>query len=208
MMPIDSKARRVTGSPIVRIVLTGFMGAGKSTLGPLVAAGLGWRFVDLDAALVESEGLSIAALFEQAGEARFRALEEEAIGRLLTLEQTVLALGGGALESASTRTRLLNSPGTHVVFLETPLETALARCVQQAGGAVRPVLLDQAALAGRFTRRLDHYRQAHQTLDTAHGTPGELARLLLASLEPRLDPSGDRDDDPGGEPRAHEFREP
>jgi len=184
------------------------MGAGKSTLGPLLAEGLGWRFVDVDATLVESEGLSIAALFEQAGEARFRALEEQAIARLLTLEQTVLALGGGALESDSTRTRLLSSAGTHVVFLETPLETALARCAEQAGGAVRPVLLDRAALAGRFARRLAHYRQAHQTLDTARGTPADLARLLLASLEPHLDPGGDRDADPDGEARAHKRREP
>ncbi len=184
----------MTRSPILRIVLTGFMGAGKSTLGPLVAEGIGWRFIDVDAVLVESEGRSIAELFEQAGEARFRALEEEAIARLLTLEQTVLALGGGALESDFTRARLLGSPGTHVVFLETPLETALARCARQAGGAVRPVLLDQNALAGRFTRRLAHYRQAHQTLDTAYGTPGELARLLLASLEPHLKSRGD----PGG----------
>jgi len=184
----DSKARHVIQTPILRIVLTGFMGAGKSTLGPLVAEGLGWRFVDVDATLVASEGLSIAALFEQAGEARFRALEEDAIARLLTLEQTVLALGGGALESASTRARLLASRHTHVVFLETPLETALARCAQQSGGAVRPVLLDQAALAGRYHQRLAHYRQAHQTLDTAQGSPAELARLLLSSLEPHLRP--------------------
>ncbi len=194
--------RSVTRSPILRIVLTGFMGAGKSTLGPLVAEGLGWRFIDVDAVLVESEGRSIAELFEQAGETRFRAIEEEAISRLLTLEQTVLALGGGALESDSTRARLLGSPGTHVVFLETPLETALARCAQQAGGAVRPVLLDQTALAGRFARRLAHYRQAHQTLNTAHGTPGELARLLLDSLEPHLKSSGDRSGDPGETARA------
>ncbi len=168
--------------PIQRIVLTGFMGAGKSTLGAILAEQLGWRFVDIDEVLVESEGVSIAALFEQRGEARFRSLEEQAIASALDLEHAVVALGGGALESQSTRDRLLGSPGTHLVFLETPLEVALARCAGETGSAVRPVLRDRAALAERFTQRLEHYRKAHQTLSTADRAPAELATLLLATI--------------------------
>ncbi len=170
-------------APILRVVLTGFMGAGKTTLGALLAAELGWRFADVDAVLVEAEGMSVAGLFERAGEAGFRRLEEEAIARLLEADRIVIALGGGALESETTRARLLGSPGTHVVFLETPLEVALARCADQTGAALRPVLRDEAALAERFERRLEHYRKAHQTLSTTDHTPSELARLLLAGLE-------------------------
>jgi shikimate kinase len=169
-------------NPIQRIVLTGFMGAGKTTVGAILAEQLGWRFVDIDEVLVESEGVSIAALFERDGETRFRRLEEQAIAGALDLEHAVIALGGGALESQSTRDRLLGSPGTHLVFLETPLEIALERCAQQPGSAVRPVLSDRAAIAERFSRRLEHYRGAHQTLSTAGRLPAELATLLLATL--------------------------
>jgi shikimate kinase len=171
---------------ISRLVLTGFMGAGKTTLGALLAEELGWRFADVDDVIVEAEGVSVAGLFERSGEAGFRRLEEEAIARLLEADRIVIALGGGALESESTRARLLGSPGAYVVFLETPLDVAVARCVQQPGAAVRPVLRDQAALAERFERRLEHYRQAHQTLSTAGRTPSELARLLLSGLQPVL----------------------
>ncbi len=175
---------------ILRIVLTGFMGAGKSTLGALLAAELGWRFTDVDQVLVASEGMSIAELFEQAGEARFRELEERAIEGLLCLDHAVIALGGGALESEATRVRLLASPGTHVIFLETPLEVALARCAQQSGAALRPVLRDQAALEARFMQRLEHYRKAHLTLSTVDRTPDLLARVLLEALEAQLDRRG------------------
>jgi shikimate kinase len=173
----------VTTTSIDRIVLTGFMGAGKSTLGPVLGSQLGWRFADIDDLLVEQHGLSIAALFERDGEAAFRRMEEQAIARALGWDQTVLALGGGALESESTRERLLGSPGTRIVFLETPLEVALERCAQQTGGAVRPVLKDRAALAERFHRRLEHYRQAHHTLSTHGRTPQELAQRLLDALK-------------------------
>jgi shikimate kinase len=180
----------VPPTPILRIVLTGFMGAGKSTLGALLAAELGWRFVDIDQVLVAAEGSSIAKLFANAGEARFRELEERTIAELLHLDHAVLALGGGALESAATRARLLDSSGTHVVFLETPLQVALARCDQQTGAVPRPVLRDQAGLEARFTQRLEHYRRAHLTLSTVDRPPSLLARLLLETLDPHLDRGG------------------
>ncbi len=160
------------------------MGAGKSTLGPILATRLGWRFLDVDDTLVRTHGASIADLFERFGEARFRGLEEDAIAGLLAEERLVLALGGGALESHTTRERLLRAPGTHLVFLETPLEIALARCAQQSGGAVRPVLehLDRAGLKDRYARRLEHYRLAHQTILTADRTPDQVAGTLLDAL--------------------------
>ncbi len=177
----------VVPAPILRIVLTGFMGAGKSTLGALLAAELSWRFADVDQVLVTAEGLSIDELFDQAGEARFRELEEGVIASLLHLDHAVIALGGGALESAATRELLLHASGTHVIFLDTPLEIALTRCAQQSGAALRPVLRDQAALEARFRRRLEQYRLAHLTVSTVDRTPSLLARLLLGRLKPHLD---------------------
>jgi shikimate kinase len=170
----------------LRIVLTGFMGAGKSTVGPLLAKALGWRFIDLDQVLVQTEGASIAELFKKHAEAGFRALEEQAIVEALLLEGHVIALGGGALESELTRARLASSEGTHVVLLETPLEVALARCAQQPGAALRPVLLDQAAVAARFERRMEHYGRAHQAVSTLERTPAEVAELLAGTIRLRM----------------------
>ena len=171
---------------VTRIVLVGFMGAGKSTLGALLASTLGWRFVDSDEVLVQDQGRSIRLLFEQIGEAAFRELEAATILQALVERQTVLALGGGAFESAVTRRALLAAPETHVVFLETPLEVAIARCEQQQNGAVRPVLTERALLAERFARRAEQYRESHTTLATEGRSPAELLRLLLDTLEPRL----------------------
>ena len=171
-----------------RIVLTGFMGAGKTTVGGLLAAQLGWRFLDVDQELVHDASASIADLFRTEGEAAFRRREEETIARLLEHDHAVLALGGGALESQSTRELLLSAPATRLIFLETPLAVALARCAEDSGApgaALRPVLLgsDQAALVERYHARLVHYRQAHHTLNTEAKTPAELAHSLLALIE-------------------------
>jgi shikimate kinase len=101
-----------------RIVLTGFMGSGKTTVGPLVAARLGWSFVDVDDVIEAEAGVTIAEIFARHGEAVFRKQEHETIARLAAGDALVLALGGGAIEHAATRTLLLTTPGTLLVHLE------------------------------------------------------------------------------------------
>ena len=169
---------------ILRVVLTGFMGAGKSTLGPILAGHLGWTFCDADEHLVQEQRASIEAIFEQAGEARFRKLEEDVVSGLLSRERIVIALGGGALESEVTRVRVFGTSGTHLIFLKAAIEVAIARCSVQGDGTVRPVLvnLDRARLAERYQQRLEHYSKAHQTVCTDTGSPTELACLLAKRL--------------------------
>src|SRR5437899_3134876 len=89
--------------PLERLVLTGFMGAGKSTVGRLLAARLGWNFLDLDAHLEERAGATIPEIFALHGEARFRRLESSALASALNRRNTVIALGGGAPESLTNR---------------------------------------------------------------------------------------------------------
>src|SRR3954453_22313706 len=86
-----------------QLVLLGFMGAGKSTVGPLIADLLGWHFYDADQVLEHRAGCTIAEIFDRRGEAGFRQLEESIVAELLLLNRTVIALGRGAIESASTR---------------------------------------------------------------------------------------------------------
>src|SRR5579862_4758233 len=107
---------------IARIVLVGFMGAGKSTVGALLAQQLQWRFLDADTVLEDRTGVSIAEIFASHGEAEFRSREATVIRELLRQTHLVLAVGGGAVETAAIRNALLESPETCIIFLQAPLE--------------------------------------------------------------------------------------
>ena len=170
-----------------RIILTGFMGSGKSTVGPLIAARLGWQFVDVDNVIEAEAGAAIADIFARHGESAFRDREHATILRLATGEGVVLALGGGAIEREDTRQLLLNAPDTLLVHLEVQLETALTRC----GGTenTRPVLADQANLTARYLRRLPLYRTAHISIHADALTPDQVADAVVqaAGLSARTD---------------------
>ena len=153
------------------------MGSGKSTVGPLVAERLGWRFIDADDVIEMEEGCAIAELFRRYGEAWFRERERAAIARLATNDGVVLALGGGAIEHAGTRELLLSAPGTVLVHLEVSLETTLSRC--QGTEHSRPVLADQANLAARYERRLPLYRMAHFSVVVNALSPDAVAEAVL-----------------------------
>lgn len=168
-------------APIQRIVLTGFMGAGKSSVGPFVAARLGWRFLDADSVIETEAGCTIAEIFARRGEADFRDREQATIARLAKENGLVLALGGGALERDATRALLLTKQGTLLVHLEVELATALARC--RAAGPTRPLLADEANLAERYQRRLPLYRTAHLSIDANARTPGEVAEEILRAAK-------------------------
>ena len=164
-------------TPVRRIVLTGFMGSGKSTVGPLVARKLGWRFVDVDDVIVAETGAPIHSFFAQHGEAAFRVHEHATIARLVNEEQLVMALGGGAIETEATRELLINGAGTLLVHLKVTLETALDRCRGTEG--LRPILADRPNLAARYERRLPLYRMAHVSIATNAVSPQNLADAVI-----------------------------
>lgn len=160
-----------------RIVLTGFMGSGKSTVGPRLARRLGWRFLDVDDVLEAEAGTTIAEQFARHGEAAFRERERAAIARLAAEDGLVLALGGGAIEHAETRELLHGGAGTLLVHLEVELETTLVRC--RGTEQVRPILADRANLASRYERRLPLYRTAHVTVVVDALTPDEAVEAIV-----------------------------
>ncbi len=160
-----------------RIVLTGFMGSGKSTVGPLVAQRLGWKFLDVDNVIEDEAGCTIAELFARDGETAFRDREGETVARLAASDSLVLALGGGAIERDQTRTMLQSSPDTLLVHLEVQLATTLARC--RGTEHVRPVLADEANLHARYERRLPLYRTAHVSIPVDTLTPTQVADAIL-----------------------------
>ena len=168
---------------IRRIVLTGFMGAGKTTVGRLLAARLNWDFLDLDAHLEARTALTVPEIFALHGEAHFRRLESSALVNALSRSQTILALGGGTPEILTNRLLLEQTPGTVTVFLNAPFPTLFDRCILQE--VDRPVLADPAQAELRFAQRLPLYRRlARHTVDTAAQSPHETAETLLAALHP------------------------
>jgi shikimate kinase len=179
------RSKSATAAAPRRIILTGFMGSGKSTVGPLVAARLGWRFIDVDDVIEAESGATIAEFFARHGEAAFRELERATIARLSAGDALVLALGGGAIEHPATRALLLTIPGTHLVHLEVQLATTLARC--RGTEHARPILADQANLESRYQRRLPLYRMAHVSIAVDQLTPGEAVEAILRAV--RLTPN-------------------
>jgi shikimate kinase len=181
---IEAPAGQPTASPVSalpqRIVLTGFMGAGKTTVGRLLARRLGWRFLDVDAEIETAIGATIAQLFQERGESWFRQLEHETIQQLLAENSVVLALGGGAIEDMRTRKLLLSNDGTRLIHLEASLETVLLRC--QGTESVRPVLQDQVNLERRYRHRLPLYRESHLSLAVDSLAPAAVVDAILDAV--------------------------
>lgn len=138
------------------VYLVGFMGSGKSTIGPRLAAELGVPFADLDDDITEAEGRSIAEIFASEGEERFRDAEHAALAkRAGSGEAAVVALGGGAFTFARNRA-LLAGRGTSV-WLDCPYELALRRV---SGFAHRPLAKDPVKFEDLFRQRIPDYAMA------------------------------------------------
>lgn len=178
----------MTRSP--RIYLTGFMGSGKSTVGPEVAKALGYAFVDLDEAVAAEAGMPVPAIFGKEGEAGFRAREARMLRRTAEREGVVIALGGGALADEENLTWAL-AHGT-VVYLRVPPETLVAR-LRGAGRSGRPLLCDEVGrplpadalrekVAGMLAGRERFYRRAHVVVEAGAGDVRAVARAVLRAL--------------------------
>ena len=155
-----------------RVVLVGPMGAGKTTVGRLLAERWGVTFVDTDDVVEQAEGRTVSDIFVDSGEEHFRDLERAAVTRALAEHPGVLALGGGAVMSDETRATLA---GHAVVFLRVGLTDAAARV---GLGTSRPLLLGN--VRGTMKALLDERTPVYESVssgsvDTDGLTPGEVA---------------------------------
>jgi len=160
----------VTASP--RVVLVGTMGAGKTTVGRLLAQAWGVGFRDSDQDVEALEGRSVSDIFVDSGEAAFRALERAAVATALAEHDGVLALGGGAVLDESTRSLLA---GHRVVFLRVGLSDA----AQRVGlGVSRPLLLGN--VRGRIKQLIDERTPVYESVATdVVGTDGLSVREVV-----------------------------
>lgn len=162
-------------APPARIVLVGFMGAGKSTVGPLLARELGWDFVDLDHQVERRLGMTVAEIFARHGEGRFREAEEEEARAAAGRRGLVVAAGGGAF--AQPRTREVLQEGALTVWLRCGLSALLTRIAE---GGDRPLARNRETIASLLVEREPSYRRADLTVDTTEAAPDAAAREIVA----------------------------
>lgn len=160
------------------IILTGFMGTGKSTVGRLVAAELGREFVDMDTLIEQREGRPIRQIFAESGEAYFRQLEAGLCRELAQQEGLVIATGGGALV-AEVNLRVMESSGL-VICLDCDPAVLWQRIGQSED---RPMLAARdetrfARLAALLEQRAAAYGRIKHHLDVTHLSPAEAARRI------------------------------
>ena len=162
-----------------RIYLTGFMGSGKSTIGPILANVLGYDFTDLDAALEERAGKPVSRIFVEEGQAAFRALEATMLRETGALDKVVVALGGGALTVEDNLQWALANGA--VVYLKVSLDALIRRL--HRGRLVRPLLLDDTGhplsttdlrekVKALMDRREPFYERAHVVVEIANQRVG------------------------------------
>ena len=166
-----------------RVVITGFMGAGKTTAGRALAGLLGVAFVDLDDAVAESEGRGPRELIDEEGEDYFRGAETRALRRVLEGGAArVIATGGGAWTLERNR-ELVAAHGCLSVWLDAPYDLCRRRIEEGGGASDRPFARDPARARALYEERLAAYRRADLRVPVAPEMgAGEVAASIAAAL--------------------------
>lgn len=165
------------------VVLVGFMGAGKSTVGRELARVLNWSFYDLDGLVESRTGKTVAALFSEQGEPAYRKLEAQSLTEIfqkLEDEPAVVALGGGAFVQEPIR-QIIRDYSASVVYLDVGLEEAFRRCAAAPG--FRPLLSDREQATLLYEERLPFYRTADLEVRTDGKTPTAVAQEIASTCE-------------------------
>lgn len=172
----------MTGSAELNVVLTGFMGTGKTTVGRLVARDLGWTFVDTDDVIVARHG-PIDAIFAEQGEDAFRALERETAADVARSRHHVIATGGRMLLDPANADALTTTG--RVFCLAASAAEIVRRLRADVDGPVRPLLAGDdpaAAVARLLNERAAGYGQFEQ-VHTAGRSPQDIATDIIDRLE-------------------------
>lgn len=163
------------------VFLVGFMGAGKTSVGRVLARHLGWNFEDLDDRIEQREGRAVERIFAESGEAAFRDSEHESLRTLLneTASTRVVALGGGAFVQPRNAS-LMKQPGLLSVFLDAPAEELFQRCALDTTN--RPLRRDKNHFQQLYESRRPHYLAANIRIETS----GKEVELVAEEIISRM----------------------
>ena len=165
----------------LNVVLTGFMGSGKTTVGRIVARQLGWTFVDTDEVIVARHG-PIERIFAERGEDAFRSMEQEVAAEVARAEQQVIATGGRMLLDPA-NADALTATG-RVFCLVADADEIVRRLQADTDGPVRPLLAGDdpaAAVARLLSERAAGYGQFEQIYTAGH-SPQDIAADIIGHL--------------------------
>jgi len=164
------------------VVLVGFMGAGKTTVGRALSRRLGLPFEDLDDRIQRREGKAIAQIFRESGETGFRKAESEALRELLAelgSSLRVVALGGGAFVQPG-NAALIEKAEAHSVFLDAPVEELLRRCVEEK--TERPLRQNPEQFRALYEKRRQFYMKAAVRIETGGKDVDTVAAEVACNL--------------------------
>ncbi len=167
------------------IYLTGFMGSGKSTIGPILANTLGWDFFDLDKLIENKTGKKIREIFEQEGESHFRKIETETLREISESKNVIISLGGGTIANKE-NLEILKKTGK-IIYLKVSLDTVYHRLKYKKD---RPALtksdsesLSREEMTNRINKLMDtrtkYYEQADYTIDTDNNSLGKTVDKIV-----------------------------
>jgi len=159
--------------------LTGFMAAGKSTIGPILANTLGWDFFDLDKLIENKTGKKIRDIFEQEGEGHFRKIETDTLREISESKNVIISLGGGTIANKE-NIEIMKNTGK-IIYLKVSLDTVYHRLKYKKD---RPALtksdsesLSKEEMTNRINELMDtraqYYEQADYTIDTDNNSLGK-----------------------------------
>ncbi|MBK5243700.1 MAG: shikimate kinase [Eubacteriaceae bacterium] len=166
---------------VTPIALIGFMGTGKSTIGPLLAEKLGYQFIDTDTMVEEGLGMKISEIFKNQGERCFRDVEHRALKKALAMEKVVISTGGGAILLKENR-KLLEE-NAFVVSLNCQPETIFQRL---QGDQSRPLLksIDPLTEIKKImANRHEYYEECDFQISTEEWTTKECCQKIIKVYE-------------------------
>jgi len=175
-----------------RIYLTGFMGSGKSTIGPILANTIGYEFVDLDRSIENAQGMTIVEIFRNRGQESFRDLERDELLRLSRRGRTVVSLGGGTLTSAESH-RIVRQSGI-LVYLKIDAAELVGRLRHRddrpllsgpSGQRLSPEEL-RARIESLYRERAPVYESADLTVVVDRSRVGITVDRVVRALAPLL----------------------
>jgi shikimate kinase len=174
------------------LYLTGFMGSGKSTLGPIIANTIGYTYTDLDREIEEREGISITHIFEEKGEQYFRNVENDILIKLSRNKKQVISLGGGTLQDAG-NVMIVKNHGV-LLYLKIEPELLITRLKNKSD---RPLLKDidgeklpvdelRHRISSLLHDREDNYQQAELIIEIKNEKIGITVDRIVKDLKPFL----------------------
>lgn len=163
------------------IVLCGFMGSGKSTIGNLLSRKMGMAFIDLDAYIEKKENKSVSQIFADSGEEYFRQLERNAVSELAHKKSIILAAGGGTLTFQQNIDTLKNADNK-IILLDVPVEVVAQRLKNDTK---RPLLNrpdKEKVMRELYEKRLPLYRSAADIIVNAANSPMQVCMEIISNI--------------------------